>query len=197
MIYQSKWCFSLIGASPSDLSPNDLPVQMIFQSKWSQSKQFPSPNDPSPVDPSLNDSGPWVSTDLEHPDHKSTGGRNDLPARVLGHPAEHWREVARETKPGAGKFFLCDCEGGNIFRFPILREFKHSKSCGCLTFSPTCSLPQSPPPWSLPWSLPRWISTSPAGWTANDICCLSFLLFASSIFPEGLAGNIICFLLSP
>ena len=85
MIYQSKWCFS-IRASPNDLSPNDLPIQMIFQSewffspndfsvlmifqskwsqsKWSQSKQFPSPNDPSPVDPSpinpsLNDSGPF------------------------------------------------------------------------------------------------------------------------------------------
>ena len=84
MIYQSKWCFS-IRASPNDLSPNDLPIQMIFQSewffspndfsvlmifqskwsqsKWSQSKQFPSPNDPSPVDPSpinpsLNYSGP-------------------------------------------------------------------------------------------------------------------------------------------
>ena len=78
MIYQYKWCFSIIGASPNDLSLNDLPndfsvpmifqskwffspndfsVQMIFpskwsQSKWSQSKQFPSPNDPSPVDPS-------------------------------------------------------------------------------------------------------------------------------------------------
>ena len=110
MIFQSN-----LGQSPNDLSPYDLPGQMIFQSYWSQSKQFPSPNDPSPVDPSLNDRGPWVSTDLEHPDHKSTGGRNDLPARVLGHPAEHWREVARETKPGAGKFFLYDFVSVAIF----------------------------------------------------------------------------------